>query len=156
MLSILTIVLKEASFSLQRMNTPHNTITWTGRKHITVLLFTLSMLMLVGSCPFKRLLQHHIQTQASTQMPVKWNSPQQKRAAYGNTSCCSLKQKTTLAKTTITKHEVPSPHFFADMNVPSGFAIYYFLNGTDNRYNHSASLSLSSLPLFLQHRRLLI
>lgn len=121
----------------------------------TALLFLLAALMLVASCPFKRLLQTENNSQTS-QPSVKWNGAERKVAAYQSDCPCAKKQKITLVKFDISKQKLPAPEFIAEKNFQTGFSIHYFLSGTEKQYPFFSASSPSSLPLFLQHRRLLI
>lgn len=112
--------------------------------------------MLVVSCPFKRLLQSDSNAQTSTQQSARWNGTDRKAAVYKNANCCAQKQKITLVKLVVSKQDVPSPHVVAGDNLQTGFAIPYFLSGTEKLHAQCFASSPSPLPLFLQHRRLLI
>ena len=126
------------------------------KRHKTAFLFLLAILMLIVSCPFKRLLQSDSSLLASAQRSIKWSGADRNAAAYSNTSCCIQKQKITLIKLVVSKQEVPAPDFVAENNLQTGFAIPYFLSGTELLYAASDSSSFTSLPIFLKHRRLLI
>lgn len=115
----------------------------------------LALLMLVVSCPVKRLLQSGNNLQTS-QQSVKWNGAERQVAAYHNACSCAKKQKITLVKFEISKQKLLVPEFLAAQNFQSGFPLHYFLNGTEKQYQRFFASSPSSLPLFLQHRRLLI
>lgn len=137
------------------MNSSINYNSVATTKGRTALLFLLAVLMLVVSCPFKRLLQTENNSQTSPQS-VKWNGAERKVAAYQNTCNCAKKQKITLVKIEISKQKLPAPEFIAEQNFQTGFSIHYFLSGTEKQYPFFSASSPSSLPLFLQHRRLLI
>jgi hypothetical protein len=118
-------------------------------------LFLLSILMLVVSCPFKRLIQTENNFQASTQQSIKWNDTES-QTANKNTSCCVQKQKIILAKPVISKQQLPGSDILANQNLLTGFAIHYFLSGTEKTGNPYIISSVSPLPIFLRHRRILI
>ncbi|HJW16685.1 MAG TPA: hypothetical protein VJ499_06180 [Flavisolibacter sp.] len=122
----------------------------------TAFLFLLAVLMLVVSCPFKRLLQAENNFQAFAQQSIKWNDNASQGIASKNTFCCSQKQKIILVKPTISKQQLPGSDILANQNLHTGFAIHYFLNGTERLHKAFAIPPVSTLPLFLQHRRLLI
>jgi hypothetical protein len=136
------------------MNTGSNKIAFATNKGRTAFLFLLAVLMLVVSCPFKRLLQAENNLQTS-QQSVKGNGAERKVATYQNACSCAQKQKITLVKFEIGKQQLPVPEFLAEYNFQTGFSIPYFLSGTEKQYQLFSATS-PSLPLFLQHRRLLI
>lgn len=142
-------------FSLQTMNTGNQKKAGTISKSRTAFLFLLSLLMLLVSCPFKRLLQTENNLRTS-QQSVKWNGAERKVAAYQNGCSCAQKQRITLVKFEINKRKLPAPEFLAEQNFQTGFSLHYFLSGTEKQYQLFSASSPSSLPLFLQHRRLLI
>jgi hypothetical protein len=137
------------------MNAGININKITTNKGKTAFLFLLAILMLVVSCPFKRLLQTENNGQTS-QQSVKWNGAERKATTYQNACSCAQKQKITLVKIEISKQKLPAPEFFAEQNLQNGFSIHYFLSGSEKQYPLFSASSPSSLPLFLQHRRLLI
>lgn len=143
------------SFLYMGMDTRSNKNSLTTNKGRTAFLFLLAVLMLVVSCPFKRLLQTE-NTGQSSQQSVKWNGAERKVAAYQSDCSCAKKQKITLVKFEVSNQQLPTPEFLAEQNYPTGFSIHYFLSGTKKQYQHFSSSIPSSLPLFLQHRRLLI
>jgi hypothetical protein len=118
-------------------------------------LFLLSILMLVVSCPFKRLIQTENNFQASTQQSIKWNNTES-QTANKNTSCCVQKQKIILAKPVISKQQLPGSGILGNQNLLTGFAIHYFLSGTEKTGKPYIISSVSPLPIFLRHRRMLI
>ena len=118
------------------------------------LFFLLAILMLVVSCPFKRLLINSPEQQISWQSSSKWKSAEKKIAAEKNLSCCLQKQKQTLVNQVVSKQEIPAPDFVASPASQKGFAIPYFLSGT--KTSLFFAISLDPLPLFLTNRRLLI
>jgi hypothetical protein len=138
------------------MNTSINIKALATNKGRTALLFLLTVLMLVVSCPFKRLLQIESNPQAAAQSSVKWNSADRKVATYQTGCSCAKKQKITLVKFEVNKQTLPASDFLADQNFQTGFSLHYFLSGLETQYSHSAFTSFPPLPLFLQHRRLLI
>lgn len=138
------------------MNTGRYQKVVAANKGKTALLFLLATLMLVVSCPFKRLLQTESNAQASSPSSTKWNGADRKVAAYQAACSCAQKQKITLVKIDVSKQKLPASDFLADQNGQTGFSLHYFLSGLEKEYNPVASTSVPPLPLFLQHRRLLI
>jgi hypothetical protein len=119
-------------------------------------LFLIAVLMLVVSCPFKRLLQAENNIQAFAQQSNKWNNTVSQGITSNGTSCCLQKQKIILAKPVISKQQLTGSDILVNQNLLSGFAIHYFLSGTEKPGEHFTLSTISSLPLFLQHRRMLI
>ncbi len=116
----------------------------------------LSLLMLVVSCPFKRLLQEESNHRLTAQPSPKSNGIDRQVAAYEAKFCCAQKQKITLVKTDSKEQKIQAPDFISAQHVQAGFALHYFLSGTEKHFSNVEPTSVSSLPLFLQHRRLLI
>lgn len=119
-------------------------------------LFLIAILVLVFSCPFKRLLQAENNIQAFAQQSLRWNKTVTQDKTNKGTTCCSQKSKTTLVSQDHFMQQVPGPDVLYIQNIHTGFGIHYFLSGTESIYKPFTSNPVSSLPLFLQHRRLLI
>jgi len=126
----------------------------------TALMFVLAVLMLVVSCPVKRLLQRNFVTNATSQVRTnEINSNQPSSANYNATaSCVAIEKKVNLVNTSLLQQFkiLPASLLPAHLNEQAGFGIYYFLSGISGKYVVLVFISLSSLPLFLQYRRLLI
>ncbi|HEY1114673.1 MAG TPA: hypothetical protein VGE66_13970, partial [Chitinophagaceae bacterium] len=118
--------------------------------------FTLALLVLVITCPLKRMVQQNLTASASTQ---KFNRPvvhQSVAVDYSDTvSCCALKKKEHVIQASVVNPGVPSPaRLVPYLTVVQGFGIHYFLSRDDHE-SPAFSLTVSlSLPLFLQHLRL--
>lgn len=130
--------------------------TYATTKGKLAFLFLLATLMLVVSCPVKRLLQAQSSVQAWAQKSVKWNGAGRQETVHKNTSCYVQKQKITRVEIAVSNQEQQTPGFSSDQNVQAGFGLHYFLSGTEMHASSAISTSVSPLPLFLQHRRLLI
>lgn len=122
----------------------------------TALLFLLALLMLVVSCPFKRLLQADSSARVVAHPSPKINGLDRQTAAFEVKFCCAQKQKITLVKTESSQQEVKIPDYISSQDGQTGFALHYYLSGTEKHDRYIEPASLISLPLFLQHRRLLI
>lgn len=146
--------LKSAPVILQNMNASANKQNTIGRRFSSALLFALAVLLLAVSCPVKRFFNTNFAN--ATQQSSKEESQPGKAAKYQSISCCSLKHKTILVKASFKKQNAPVPDVVLTGNSQSGFDINYFLSRTRNNHFRSAHSTVSSLPLFLQHRRLLI
>ncbi len=142
------------------MNTSANRIYASKKAPVyTALMFALAVLLLVVSCPLKRLLQAATDTYSTSQVRInEVNSNQQSSAGYHAVSCVVIKKKVNLVSTASFQKFKVLPAFWhpAHFSEQSGFSIYYFLSGIPFKYAVVISTTLSSLPLFLQYRRLLI
>ena len=125
------------------------------RNNLTATLLSMALLVLMVSCPFKQLQQNHTGFTSTVEQSSKQHRQENKAASY-KSNCCSLKHAAKMTKPVISKSEHTSPVLIATANAETGFALHYFLSGTDHQSLRSASASLSSYPLYLQHRRLLL
>ena len=118
-------------------------------------LFALAFLMLLLSCPIKRVLQQRAadtwEIASKTSVGPKANRT---AAAYSVSVCCDGKKQAVGSSVNAAKYKsnLQVADFYA---AQTGFGIHYFLSrlSADAVDQFSAS---QSLPLFLQHRRLLI
>ncbi|RPD51173.1 hypothetical protein [Paracnuella aquatica] len=138
------------------MNNGSNRTAWATKRGRSALVLLLAVLMLVVSCPFKRLLRAETGVQTNAQKTIKRQCAEQTAAVVQHNVCCGQKQKITLVQLHDNKQELPAADFVADLDRQAGFAIQYFLSGTDEAIQTAISSAPSLLPLFLQHRRLLI
>lgn len=138
------------------MNNGSNETAWATKKGRSALVLLLAVLMLVVSCPFKRLLQAETGVQTTAQKTIKRQGAEQTAAVVQQNVCCGQKQKITLVQLHDNKQELPATDFVAYLDHQAGFAIQYFLSGTGNAPTALRVPAPSLLPLFLQHRRLLI
>lgn len=120
--------------------------------------FTLALLVLVITCPLKRMLQGNLSASASTQKFSRSTVHQSTAADYTTTaSCCALKNKEHVIHSSIVKPGVPSPASLVPyLTVVQGFGIHYFLSRVDNESASFTPTASLSLPLFLQQLRLRI
>jgi hypothetical protein len=137
------------------MNTGINKKALSTNKGRTAFLFLLAVLMLVSSCPFKRLLQTENKLQSS-QQPVKLNGDARKISEYQNSSNCTQKPNITLSEFNPGKQQVPAHSLLTEQDFQSDLSIHYFLSGTQKQHSSNVPYPPSSVPLFLQHRCLLI
>ena len=142
------------------MNTSKNKIYSTGKAKLSLaLLFALAVILLVVSCPLKRLLQSNdiVNTATATrtnQTNINSGSSTQ-RAAIEN--CCAIKKKAVFAQTNLVqKVKLSSPLYVSNLFAERGFDIHYSLSRIKNNPAYVVSSNASSLPLYLQHLRLLI
>ena len=149
---------KYNELTFAQMNISAKTI-FSPRKAIhTALTFALAMLVLVVSCPVKRLLSTNFSSTSSSTKSSLTNIYQSANIQNNATATCSIENgKTFVVESDISqKHKLPLPFYPSNINNQAGFDINYFLSGINyNRTQPVASLPVS-LPLFLQHLRLLI
>jgi hypothetical protein len=124
-------------------------------KFSPALLFPLAFLLLIVSCPVKRFLKHSFNAAATSALPHQASSSRHSVANFKSAfNICSV-SKETVFTTEISQQATPqSPLYFANSIIGPG-TIHYFLSGINSYSSSSASLN-SSVPLFLQHLRLLI
>jgi uncharacterized protein (UPF0333 family) len=141
------------------MNTSVNKIYSTGKAKLSLaFLFALAMLLLVVSCPLKRLLQTNdiVNTSTATrtnQSNINSGSSTQ-RASVEN--CCALKKRAVFVQTNLVqKVKFSSPLYVSNLFTKRGFDIHYSLSRIKDAPAYVVS-NTSSLPIYLQHLRLLI
>lgn len=145
------------------MNTCANRIYSRRKANIysiySALVFSLAVLLLVVSCPVKRALQSGFASHAS---PVsrtnQTNINEQTNAGIDGTANCLTFQKKTVFVTSgwLQKVQIAIPFYFSDVANATGFDIYDYLSRLQTKPAHVISFNTSSLPLYLQHLRLLI
>jgi uncharacterized protein (UPF0333 family) len=142
------------------MNTSTNKIYSTGKAKLSLaLLFALAVILLVVSCPLKRLLQNNdIVSTATTTRTNQTNissSSSTQRASVEN--CCALKKRAVFAETNLVqKVKLSSPLYVSNLLTERGFDIHYSLSRIKDEPAYVVSFNTSSLPIYLQHLRLLI
>lgn len=126
------------------------------RKLYAAGVFTLALLILVVTCPLKRMMQGGAPGSAVQKFSRSTVHPS--AATYATaTSCCALKNKEPLIQSSVIKLGGPSPAGIVPyLVVVQGFAIHYFLSTVDNTALSYLPTPSLSLPLFLQHLRLRI
>jgi hypothetical protein len=141
------------------MNKRAHKLYTLGRKFSAAGLCALAILILVVSCPLKRALQNNaaLFTASSAQKSY--------RIAYQNTTsarftkqltCCAV-QKKTISETVMLKvKQVLSPFYMVGDINHSTFEIAYLLSRIKQEPGFTIVFNTAYLPLFLQHRRLLI
>jgi len=129
--------------------------SYQKQRFTSAILFALAILIVVVSCPLKRMLNG---TTPSASPRIAYVSVNQSSsvATPSQVSCCALRAKVTLLGAELKAQKTPLPvPFIASISL-SGFDIPYFLSGTPQTYRTTEIFLSSNLPLFLQHRRLLI
>lgn len=142
------------------MNTSANKIYSTGKAKLSLaFLFALAVLLLVVSCPLKRLLQSNdiVNTSTTTRTnQTKINSSLSTQLASVE-NCCAVKKTAVFAKTNLVqKVKLSSPSYVSNLFTERGFDIHYSLSRIKDGPAYVVSSNTSSLPIYLQHLRLLI
>ena len=124
----------------------------------TALMFALAMLVLIVSCPVKRLLLTNFNSTASSSQKSNQNIYPGVNIENNATADCSVENdKTDVIKSDVSQqHKLPLPLYLSNINNQAGFDINYFLSGISYNITQSIASQHATLPLFLQHLRLLI
>ncbi len=141
------------------MNTSVNKIFLPRKATVyTAVMFALAMLVLIVSCPVKRLLLTNFNSTASSSQKSNQNIYQGVNIENNATADCSVENdKTDVIKSDVSQqHKLPLPLYLSNINNQAGFDINYFLSGISYNITQSIASQHATLPLFLQHLRLLI
>lgn len=123
----------------------------------SVLMFALALLILVVSCPLKRFLTNSAPTSSSVTRSNQTNIKEHSVTKYSNDfSICSVSDEPVLTSDLSHSVKVQAPVYFQNIFNEPGYHIHYFLSGINSSYYLSSASPNSSLPIFLQHLRLLI
>ena len=124
----------------------------------TALMFALAMLVLIVSCPVKRLLLTNFNSTASSSQKSNQNIYPGVNIENNATADCSVENdKTDVIKSDVSQqHKLPLPLYLSNINNQAGFDINYFLSGISYNITQSIASQHATIPLFLQHLRLLI
>lgn len=139
------------------MNTSANKIYSSCKANIySAFLFALAVLLLVVSCPLKRVLQVNVTFNSSPATRTnQTNISQQTNAGFGAT--CAVKKKTLFVEPgLIQKVQIAIPFYFSNVANATGFDINHYLSRIHCQPAYVVSSNTSSLPIYLQHLRLLI
>lgn len=103
-------------------------------------------------------MQGNINTDSVAQKLIRVNPHQSHAAAYTEaTSCCTVSKKDTWLQASVVKLSVPASfNWFSSFSDAQGFDVFYFLSRSYKPFVSLSLSTLSALPLFLQHLRLLI
>lgn len=128
------------------------------RKLTAAGVLALALLVLVVSCPLKRMMHGNLSASTAAQKFHRSTVHPSIAADYSATaSCCALKKKAQVIQERAVQPGVPSPASLVPyLTVVQGFDIHYFLSGTGNEYPSLTPAASLAVPLFLQHLRLLI
>jgi hypothetical protein len=130
----------------------------TKARIFSALLFSLSLLVLVVSCPLKKLL--HNESAESTRAVTRSNQTNinnRTDVEYSSASNnCRVRDVIVFVKSDLSQPtNVQAPVYFANVINATGFNVNYYLSRLSFR-NADLTSNTSSLPLFLQHLQLLI
>lgn len=138
-------------------NKPHK-LSSLRRKFSAAGLCALAILIMVVSCPIKRVLQNSdfLFTSISTDKNHRIANNHTASAHYTKQLTCLAVQKKTISEAVHLKvKQVLSPFYLAGED-RSSFEIAYFLSRLKQERGFATLFKTSHLSLFLQHRRLLI
>jgi hypothetical protein len=128
----------------------------SGGRFSSGILMAMAVLVLAVSCPLKRMLQSNLPSFSSVSKAKKITNSEANANYTKNASCCGLQKKIVTVSASLKSSEILPAFFLPANDMASVFAIPYFLSGTAPEYNAANNFTPSALPLFLQHRRLLI
>ena len=134
-------------------------ITTYQKKIGSAALLALAILILVVSCPLKRLLSNN----AVSKTPTALESKQTKNNQYlsklysTNTTCTAQKNETLIFQADNSPHKNAEDHIIT-INIfnNNGYHFHSFLDGIESEFYIAPAPGYNSIPLFIQHRRLLI
>jgi len=134
-------------------------ITTYQKKIGSAALFALAILILVVSCPLKRLLTNN----SISKTPTALESKQTKNNQYLsklysiNTTCSAQKNETLIFKADNSPHK-NADDYIITINIFNNneYHSHTFLDGIESEFYLAPSSGYNSIPLFIQHRRLLI
>ena len=122
----------------------------------SVILFSLALMLLVFSCPLKKLITH----QSAHTSAIRANQPNHRENndpdQDNGINSCSVKKDGQIVKSTVSKEIKSFPRVLSNHNLHYGsFSNPYYLAATIGRFKTGNSVFFS-LPLFLRHSSLLI
>jgi uncharacterized protein (UPF0333 family) len=141
------------------MNTSAHTIYSISKSKLSLaFLFALAVLLLVVSCPLKRLLQSNYVVYNSTATRTNQTNINTDSAAQHASieNCCTIKKAVFVQSNLVQKIKLSSPLYISNLYTERGFDIHYSLSRIKNKPAYLVSSNTSLLPIYLQHLRLLI
>ena len=136
-------------------NAKNNSYTIFKRSSSFVVLF-FALLLLTGSCPIKQFLKSGIGSSIQSKTGNKNIHTVSINKKNQATNCCFSYQEKVSKKISNQQITNPQRFIFSDYSAERGFAIHSFLNGIHDRFFSEIPPFTSSLPRFLQHRRILV
>ncbi len=124
----------------------------------SALLFSLAFLLLIVSCPLKRFLKDSFSaTSTSATRGNQTHINQRTVTNYSNAfNSCSVSEESVFTTDLSQQVTLQTPVYFSNIINEPGYNTHYFLSRINYSYHPSSASLSSSLPLFLQHLRLLI
>lgn len=138
------------------MNSKLHKLISPVRKFSSGWLLIMGILLLVVSCPLKRILKDSFGTTSSLKAYQSKVKDKSAGSYVDNNSCYGLKEDAVQAAGNANNQKVPLPLFLSVDNSHQGFTIPYLLNGISGLSGRTLNTAYSNLPLFLCHQRLLI
>ncbi len=125
-----------------------------GSSSYVVLFFAL--LLLTGSCPIKQFLKSGNTSSIQLKHGNKNSHSVSIHKNNQGLTCCYSYQDKIVKKNTNLQTTNDQHFIFSDYSAEKGFTIHTFLNGKLDKVYSYSPVSTSSLPRFLQHRRILV
>lgn len=121
------------------------------------LLFALAFIILFVSCPVKKLLLRNFpsHTSVATRTHDSNINPGNNANSVVENENCSFAKNPVATADLLSHIDINAPVYFLHPNA-AGFKINYFLSGLHGNYHLIKNSKNLSVPLFLQHLRLLI
>jgi len=142
------------------MHSSANTIYTSAKAKIySAIILSLAVMVLVFSCPLKRLLENNSVPNISSAIRTKQTNINENNIADYSASdyCFAANNKMVPLKPGVSQqHKLPAPLSPANNIQNAGLTSRDFLSGIDYKYHFLAISYPSSLPLFLQNCSLLI
>ena len=142
------------------MHSSANTIYTSAKAKIySAIILSLAVMVLVFSCPLKRLLENNSVPNISSAIRTNQININENSVADYSASdyCFAANNKMVLVKPVVSQqHKLPDPLSPANSIQNAGLTSRDLLSGIDYKYHFLAISYPSSLPLFLQNCSLLI
>jgi hypothetical protein len=142
------------------MHSSANTIYTSAKAKIySAIILSLAVMVLVFSCPLKRLLESNSVPNISSAIRTNQTNINENNIADFNASdyCFAANNKMVPVKPGVSQqHKLPAPSSPANCIQNAGLTPGDFLRGIDYKYHFLSTFYSSSLPLFLKNCSLLI
>lgn len=124
----------------------------------SALLFSLAFLLLIVSCPLKKFLKNNFSANSTSATRSNHTNINQRTITnYSNAfNSCAVSEESVFTTDVSQQVKQQTPVYFANIINEPGYNTHYFLSRINYSYHPSSASLSSSLPLFLQHLRLLI
>lgn len=128
-------------------------------RFFSALMITVAAIVLIVSCPLKRLLVNNFVSQRSVSSRSNQTNINQPANIFNNSnkSCFVFKSKTTVVNAGVSQqYKIIAPVFTFNIFDHTGYWLQSFLNRASPFYKTVSCADISPLPLFLRHRSILI